>query len=75
MRNSFAIAAVLAFVASGAIAQTQNPPARTARRTAHQQLEFFEPTGNRSGFWPQQLHGREAKSRIEKMGFSNVHQT
>ena len=28
MRNSLAIAAVLAFVATGAIAQNQNPPAK-----------------------------------------------
>jgi hypothetical protein len=33
MRNSFAIAAVLALVASGAIAQTQNPPARPGVRS------------------------------------------
>src|SRR4030088_3002447 len=73
MRNSFAIAAVLAFVASGAIAQTQNPPAKDgpqnsaikSSNSSNQQVTA--PVSGRNSF----TEG-EAKSRIEKMGFSNV---
>jgi hypothetical protein len=73
MRNSFAIAAVLAFVATGAVAQSQNPPAKdgpqnsaiNSPNSSNRQLDA--PVAGRNSF----TEG-EAKSRIEKMGFSNV---
>jgi hypothetical protein len=73
MRNSFAIAAVLAFVASGAIAQTQNPPAKDGPQNSainssnSSNRQVTAPVSGRNSF----TEG-EAKSRIEKMGFSNV---
>src|SRR6267143_4473978 len=73
MRNSFAIAAVLAFVASGAIAQTQNPPAKDGPQnsainsSSSSNRQVNAPVAGRNSF----TEG-EAKSRIEKMGFSNV---
>jgi hypothetical protein len=73
MRNSLAIAAVLAFVATGAVAQNQNPPAKdgpqnsaiNSPNSSNRQLDA--PVAGRNSF----TEG-EAKSRIEKMGFSNV---
>ena len=73
MRNSLAIAAVLAFVATGAVAQSQNPPAKdgpqnsviNSPNSSNRQLDA--PVAGRNSF----TEG-EAKSRIEKMGFSNV---
>jgi hypothetical protein len=80
MRYSFAIAAVLAFVATGSIAQSQNPPAQTQNPPAKdgpQNSAINSPdSSNRQVTAP--VSGRnsftegEAKSRIEKMGFSNV---
>jgi hypothetical protein len=73
MRNSFAIAAVLAFVASGAIAQTQNPPAKDGPQNSainssnSSNRQVTAPVSGRNSF----TEG-EAKSRIEKMGFFNV---
>src|SRR5712672_2910810 len=73
MRNSFAIAAVLAFVASGGIAQTQNPPAKDGPQNSainssnSSNRQVTAPVSGRNSF----TEG-EAKSRIEKMGFSNV---
>src|SRR6267143_1576769 len=73
MRNSFAIDAVLAFVASGAIAQTQNPPAKHGTQKSDINIsnssnrQVTAPVSGRNSF----TEG-EAKSRIEKMGFSNV---
>ena len=73
MRNSLTIAAVLAFVATGAVAQSQNPPAKdgpqnsviNSPNSSNRQLDA--PVAGRNSF----TEG-EAKSRIEKMGFSNV---
>jgi hypothetical protein len=73
MRNSLAIAAVLAFVATGAVAQSQNPPAKdgpqnsaiNSPNSSNRQLDA--PVAGRNSF----TEG-EAKSRIEKMGFTNV---
>ena len=73
MRNSLAIAAVLAFVATGAVAQNQNPPAKDGPQnsainnpnSSNRQLDA--PVAGRNSF----TEG-EAKSRIEKMGFTNV---
>ena len=80
MRYSLAIAAVLAFVATGAVAQAQNPPAQTQNPPAKdgpQNSAINSPdSSNRQVTAP--VSGRnsftegEAKSRIEKMGFSSV---
>ena len=73
MRNSLAIAAVLAFVATGAIAQGQNPPAKDGPQNSainssdSSNRQVTAPVAGRNSF----TEG-EAKSRIEKMGFSNV---
>lgn len=73
MRHSFATAAILAFIATGALAQTQNPPAKdgpqnsaiNSRDSSNRQVDA--PVAGRNSF----TEG-EAKSRIEKMGFANV---
>jgi hypothetical protein len=73
MRNSLAIAAVLAFIASGAIAQSQNPPAKDGPQNSAINTESSTnrqvnaPVAGANSF----TEG-EAKSRIEKMGFANV---
>jgi hypothetical protein len=73
MRNSLAIAAVLAFVASGAVAQTQNPPAKDGPQNS---AINTESSSNRQVNAPvagaNSFTEGEAKSRIEKMGFANV---
>jgi hypothetical protein len=70
MRNSFLIAAFLAFVAGGAMAQTgtspppaQNGPQNSAINSSSKAVEA--PVKGRNSF----TEG-EAKSRIEKAGFS-----
>ena len=73
MRNSLVIAALLAFMASGAIAQNQSPPAKdgpqnsaiNSQNSSNRQVNA--PVAGANSF----TEG-EAKSRIEKMGFSNV---
>jgi len=73
MRNSLAIAAVLAFVATGAMAQSQNPPAKDGPQNSainspdSSNRQVTAPVAGRNSF----TEG-EAKSRIEKMGFANV---
>jgi hypothetical protein len=73
MRNSLAIAVVLAFVGCGAIAQTQNPPAKDGPQNSainssdSSNRQVNAPVAGRNSF----TEG-EAKSRIEKMGFSHV---
>ena len=73
MHNSLAIAVVLAFVGSGAIAQTQNPPAKDGPQNSainssdSSNRQVNAPVAGRNSF----TEG-EAKSRIEKMGFSDV---
>jgi hypothetical protein len=73
MRNSFAIAAVLAFIATGAIAQNQNLPAKDGPQNSainssdSSNRQVNAPVAGRNSF----TEG-EAKSRIEKMGFSDV---
>jgi hypothetical protein len=73
MRNSLAIAAVLAFVATGAIAQNQNPPAKDGPQNS---AINSSDSSNRQVTAPVAGHNSftdgEAKSRIEKMGFSDV---
>jgi hypothetical protein len=73
MRNLLASSVVLAFVATGAVAQGQTPPAKdgpqnsaiNSPNSSNRQLDA--PVAGRNSF----TEG-EAKSRIEKMGFSNV---
>ena len=73
MRNSLIVAAVLALVATGAVAQSQNPPANNAPQNSainssdSSNRQVTAPVAGRNSF----TEG-EAKSRIEKMGFSNV---
>src|SRR5438874_13624837 len=73
MRNSLIVAAVLALVATGAVAQSQNPPANNAPQNS---AINSSDSSNRQATAP--VQGRnsftegEAKSRIEKMGFTNV---
>ena len=73
MRNSFAIAAALAFFATGAIAQSQNPAAQDGpqnsviNRSDSSNRQVTAPVAGRNSY----TEG-EAKSRIEKMGFLNV---
>src|ERR1041385_4349665 len=73
MRNSLVIAAALAFVASGAVAQTQTPPAKDGPQNSainskdSSNRQVTSPVAGANSF----TEG-EAKSRIEKMGFSNV---
>lgn len=72
-RNSLIIAALLAFAASGAIAQTQNPPAKDGPQNS---AINHQDSSNRQTDAPvrgaNSFTEGEAKSRIEKMGFSNV---
>jgi opacity protein-like surface antigen len=73
MRKSLAIAALLVLAAGGAVAQTQNPPAKdgpqnsaiNTQDSANRQVTA--PVAGANSF----TEG-EAKSRIEKMGFANV---
>jgi predicted homoserine dehydrogenase-like protein len=72
MRNSFIIGVFLAFVASGALAQTQgsSPPAQTGPQNSainSSDKAVNAPVKGRNSF----TEG-EAKSQIEKAGFANV---
>jgi hypothetical protein len=73
MRNSLIVAAVLAFASTGAVAQSQNPPANNAPQNSainssdSSNRQATAPVAGRNSFTED-----EAKSRIEKMGFSNV---
>ena len=73
MRNSLAIATVLAFVATGALAQSQTPAAKDGPQNSavnspdSSNRQVTAPVAGRNSF----TEG-EAKSRIEKMGFANV---
>ena len=72
-RNLLGIAALLAFVAGGAVAQTQTPPAKDGPQNSainssnSSNRQTNAPVAGRNSF----TEG-EAKSRIEKMGFSNI---
>jgi hypothetical protein len=71
MRNSLVVGAVFALIASGALAQTQSPPAASGPQnpavsgSTSKQVEA--PVKGRNSF----TEG-EAKSRLESNGFSNV---
>jgi len=72
-RKLLATTALLAFIAGGAVAQTQTPPAKDGPQnsainsTNSSNRQVDAPVAGRNSF----TEG-EAKSRIEKMGFSNV---
>jgi opacity protein-like surface antigen len=72
MRKSIVIAVFLAFAATGALAQTgtQNPPAEKGPQNSainSSDKQVNAPVQGRNSF----TEG-EAKSRIEKAGFSNI---
>lgn len=71
MRNTLLIAAALAFVAAGAVAQTppaKDGPGNSAVNTPNSTNRMVDaPVKGANSF----TEG-EAKSRIEKMGFANV---
>jgi len=73
MRHSLAIAVALALAATAAIAQTQNPPAKDGPQNSginsseSSNRQVTAPVAGRNSF----TEG-EAKSRIEKLGFTNV---
>jgi hypothetical protein len=73
MRSLFVAGVALAFLAGGAAAQAQNPPAHNGPQNS---AINTSNSSNRQVAAP--VHGHnsytegEAKSRIEKMGFTNV---
>ena len=73
MRSSLAVAAVLAVLASSAIAQTQNPPAQDSPQNSainsqdSSNRQVNAPVAGANSFTEGQ-----ARSRIEKMGFADV---
>ena len=73
MRKSLVLAAVLALAAGGAIAQTQNPPAKDGPQNS---AINSESSSNRQVNAPvagaNSFTEGEAKSRIERMGFASV---
>ena len=73
MRNSLAVATILAVLASSAMAQTQNPPAQDSPQNSaintqdSSNRQVNAPVAGANSFTEGQ-----AKSRIENMGFANV---
>ena len=73
MRNSLAVATILAVLASSAMAQTQNPPAQDSPQNSaintqdSSNRQVNAPVAGANSFTEGQ-----AKSRIEKMGFADV---
>ena len=73
MRNSLAAAAVLAVLASSAMAQAQNPPAQDSPQNSainsqdSSNRQVNAPVAGSNSFTEGQ-----ARSRIEKMGFADV---
>src|SRR4051794_33407176 len=73
MRNLLAVAALLAVLASSAMAQTQNPPAQDSPQNSpinspdSSNRQVNAPVAGSNSFTEGQ-----AKSRIEKMGFADV---
>src|SRR4051794_24028117 len=73
MRNFLPMAAVLAFVATGALAQSQSPAAKDGPQNSavnssdSSNRQVNAPVAGRNSF----TEG-EAKSRMEKMGFADV---
>jgi hypothetical protein len=72
MRNSLVAAAILTVIASGAMAQSQTPPAQNGPQNGainSKDQQVNAPVKGRNSF----TEG-EAKSRIEARGFTNVTQ-
>lgn len=73
MRKTLVVAATLALLAGGAIAQTQNPPAKDGPQNS---AINTENSSNRQVTAPvagaNSYTEGEARGRIEKMGFANV---
>ena len=73
MRSLFISAALLAFVAGGALAQSTNPPAQKGPQNSainssdSSNRQVGAPVAGSNSFTES-----EARSRIEKMGFANV---
>jgi opacity protein-like surface antigen len=73
MRNSLAVATILAVLASSVMAQTQNPPAQDSPQNSaintqdSSNRQVNAPVAGANSFTEGQ-----AKSRIENMGFANV---
>ncbi len=73
MRNSLAVATILAVLASSAMAQTQNPPAQDSPQNSaintqdSSNRQVNAPVAGANSFTEGQ-----ARSRIEKMGFADV---
>ena len=73
MRSLLISGVMLAFVAGGAVAQTTSPPAQNSPQNSainssnSDNRQVTNPVAGRNSF----TEG-EARSRIEKMGFSNV---
>ena len=73
MRNSLAVATILAVLASSAMAQTQNPPAQDSPQNSaintqdSSNRQVNAPVAGANSFTEGQ-----AKSRIENMGFADV---
>ena len=73
MRNSLAVAAVLAVLASGALAQTQNPPAQdNPQNSAINSQDSSNRQVNAPVAGANSFTEGQARSRIEKMGFADV---
>jgi len=73
MRNSLAVAAILAVLTSSAMAQTQNPPAQDSPQNSainsqdSTNRQVNAPVSGANSFTESQ-----ARSRIENMGFADV---
>ena len=73
MRNSLAVAAALAVLASSAMAQAQNPPAQdTPKNSAINTQDSSNRQVNAPVAGANSFTEGQAKSRIEKMGFTNI---
>ena len=73
MRNSLAVATILAVLASSAMAQTQNPPAQDSpQNSAINSQDSSNRQVNAPVAGANSYTESQAKSRIEKMGFGNV---
>src|SRR5690348_14593147 len=73
MRNSLAVAAILALFASSAMAQTQNPPAQdNPQNSAINSPDSSNRQVNAPVSGANSFTEGQARSRIEKLGFADV---
>jgi len=73
MRNPLAVAAILTVFASGAMAQTQNPPAQdNPQNSAINSQDSSNRQVNAPVAGANSFTEGQARSRIEKMGFADV---